>query len=55
MKRATPKGHNIASNDFELKCKRCGKTWNYEGEKKPGIDYPIYTSCPTCKTSVQVI
>jgi len=50
-----PKGHNIASNNFELKCKRCGKTWNYEGEKKPGIDYPIYTSCPTCKTSVQVI
>ena len=50
-----PKGQNVASNNFELKCKRCGKTWIYEGDKTPQIDYPVYTSCPKCKTSVQVI
>ena len=61
MKRAKPSpltkedlGHNVASNNFNLKCKRCGKTWNYEGDKIPQTDYPVYTSCPKCKTSVQI-
>lgn len=33
---------------MELKCKRCGRKWDYKGKKK------YYTSCPDCKTSVKI-
>lgn len=32
----------------KLKCKRCGREWEYKGEKE------YYTSCPDCKTSVKI-
>ena len=54
MKRANPKGHNIASNNFYLKCNRCSKEWKYTGDKKPG-EYPVYTNCPKCHTSVEIV
>jgi len=33
---------------MKLKCKRCGKEWEYKGKKK------YYTSCPDCKTSIKI-
>lgn len=33
---------------IKLKCKKCGRLWDYKGEKK------FYTSCPDCKTSVKI-
>lgn len=39
---------------MELRCKRCGKVWNYQGDIKPNQEYPQYTSCPRCKTSIKV-
>ena len=38
-----PKGHNVASTDFAMKCHRCSHEWNYTGGKKPG-KYPAYVS-----------
>lgn len=32
----------------ELKCKRCGNEWNYQGQS----DY--YAACSNCKTSVKI-
>ena len=32
----------------KLKCQRCGREWEYTGDKK------FYTSCPDCKTSVKI-
>jgi len=32
----------------KLKCKRCGRGWNYKGDKK------YYASCPECRTSVKI-
>ena len=32
----------------KLKCKRCGKEWNYKGKAE------YYTSCPNCRTSVKI-
>lgn len=31
-----------------LKCKRCGKEWDYTGNMK------FYASCPDCKSSVRI-
>lgn len=38
---------------MKLNCKRCLKEWDYNGAITPK-DYPQYTSCPRCKTSVQI-
>ena len=38
---------------LKLKCGRCKKEWEYSGEIIPE-DYPQYTSCPRCKTSVKI-
>ena len=35
-------------NPIELKCKRCGRKWEYTGDKE------YYASCPDCKTSVKI-
>ena len=32
----------------KLKCKRCGREWDYSGDKK------YYTTCPDFKTSVKI-
>lgn len=32
----------------KLKCKRCKKEWEYNGDR----DY--YATCPDCKTSVKI-
>jgi DNA-directed RNA polymerase subunit RPC12/RpoP len=32
----------------ELKCKRCGREWDYKGQKE------YYCSCPDCRTSVKI-
>lgn len=39
---------------MELRCKRCKKEWEYKGKIKHIDDYPQYTSCPRCKSSVKV-
>lgn len=39
---------------MKLKCLRCKKEWDYNGEIKPTNNYPQYTSCPRCKTSVKI-
>jgi len=31
-----------------LKCKRCGRVWDYKGKSN------WYTNCPTCRTTVRV-
>lgn len=37
---------------IKLKCLRCNKEWDYNGDIIPSDKYPQYTSCPRCKTSV---
>lgn len=49
-----PKGHNSDQTTSILKCNRCSKEWEYTGNKKPG-KYPVYTNCPKCHTSVEVV
>lgn len=39
---------------MNLKCKRCEKEWDYDGDKKPNDDYPVYVACPRCRTSVKL-
>ena len=34
---------------IELTCKKCGRKWDYTGEKE------YYNSCPDCKTSVKIV
>jgi len=38
---------------MKLKCKRCKKEWEYKGDIIPK-EYPQYTSCPRCKTSIKI-
>jgi len=33
---------------IKLKCKNCGWTWNYKGEKT------VYATCPDCKSPVHI-
>lgn len=39
---------------MELKCKRCRHTWNYRGKKIATGDYPLYVTCPRCRTVVKL-
>jgi len=39
---------------IKLKCLRCNKEWEYNGETIPNRKYSQYTSCPRCKTSVKI-
>lgn len=40
---------------MKAECKRCGKGWEYTGEKEKLLDkYPQYVSCPKCNTSVKL-
>jgi len=39
---------------MELTCKRCKREWKYTGSIRPVEDYPQYTSCPRCKSSIRV-
>ena len=39
---------------MQLKCKRCERTWNYRGQKKSTRDYPLYVTCPRCRTVVKL-
>lgn len=39
---------------MKLICKRCKKEWEYKGLIKPKEDYPQYTSCPRCKSSIKI-
>ena len=39
---------------MELKCKRCQHRWNYRGHKRPNADYPLYVTCPRCRTVVKL-
>lgn len=39
---------------MKLKCKRCDLDFDYTGKKKPNKNYPVWTSCPRCRTSVEV-
>ncbi|HUS48551.1 MAG TPA: hypothetical protein VMZ91_00155 [Candidatus Paceibacterota bacterium] len=36
-----------------LTCGRCLKVWDYKGKLIPK-EYPQYTSCPRCKTSIKI-
>lgn len=38
---------------MKLKCNRCKKEWEYKGNIIPK-EYPQYTSCPRCKTSIKI-
>jgi len=33
---------------MELKCKKCGRQWDYTG------DAEVYATCPDCKTSNKI-
>jgi len=37
-----------------VKCKRCGRVWNYTGKKKTNSKYPEYITCTKCRTSVRL-
>lgn len=39
---------------MELKCKKCGRQWDYKGAKVPTKEYTLYTSCPVCKNLVKL-
>jgi Zn finger protein HypA/HybF involved in hydrogenase expression len=39
---------------MKLKCNRCKKEWEYKGKITPNKEYPQYTSCPRCKSSVKI-
>ena len=39
---------------IKLKCKRCGKEWDYKGEKRPNDSFNRWTTCPNCLTSVKI-
>jgi hypothetical protein len=39
---------------MELKCKRCQHAWNYRGRKQLTGDYPLYVTCPRCRTVVKL-
>ncbi len=39
---------------MQLKCKRCQHLWNYGVRKKPTGDYPLYVTCPRCRTTVKL-
>ncbi len=41
---------------MKLKCPRktCQNEWDYQGDKKPNKNYPVYVGCPVCKTSVKL-
>ena len=39
---------------MQLKCKRCKHTWDYRGHKQPKGDYPLYVTCPRCRTVVKL-
>lgn len=38
----------------KLHCKKCKRTWAYQGKKEWSADYPVYTSCPRCKGPVRI-
>lgn len=39
---------------MELQCKRCQHQWNYRGKKIPTSAYPLYVTCPRCRTVVKL-
>lgn len=42
---------------MNVKCQRCGKEWDYQGEKiklMKKFSYPQYVACPRCHTSVKL-
>ncbi len=39
---------------MQLNCKRCQHTWHYRGHKQPNRDYPLYVTCPRCRTVVKL-
>lgn len=39
---------------IHLACKRCGHSWCYRGLKRPETGYPLYVSCPRCRTLVRL-
>ena len=39
---------------IEMECPRCHYKWTYKGSRRPEEGYPVYVSCPKCKTSVQL-
>jgi hypothetical protein len=43
----------VCSIIMKLKCFRCKMVWEYNGKIVP-MDFPQYTSCPRCKTSVKI-
>ena len=39
---------------MKMKCKRCGKEWEYKGKKKVHKEYTQYVTCPKCHTSIKL-
>ena len=48
--------HNVMS--IKAECNRCAYIWHYDGAKvkdiKDKVEYPVYTSCPRCRTLVRL-
>jgi hypothetical protein len=40
---------------MNLKCNRCKWEWEYQGDKTFNGKYPVYTSCPRCRSQVKLI
>lgn len=41
-------------NRIRLRCHRCKHQWVYDGKKTLKSKYPVYVTCPYCKTSVNL-
>ena len=39
---------------MELECKRCRHRWTYRGKKQLTPAYPLYVTCPRCRTVVKL-
>lgn len=39
---------------MKKECKRCKHKWEYTGNKKPLKEYPVYVTCPKCRTLVRL-
>ena len=40
----------VNARGTSLTCKRCDHRWHYRGRKRPHTRYPVYVSCPRCRT-----
>lgn len=39
---------------MDLECQKCTLVWEYKGEKKPSDDFPVYVTCPRCRSNIKM-